>query len=230
MAFVRGDVLGTHVSNLALRSFSSVVVPVDIGLSDNIYLACRYANKEKVELLYTNGNGQAEMFAAGCDSTLRYVVDGILQTRGNPQYLDIPANFDIDMTTKSAALMLMPRGVLPYSNAGNLATGHNSTVAFARQSDVRNGQIRLRVRGVEGGPLDRSLVISVNGEVVTENELSIRSDTNLVFPIGIGNAKDAVEISFTCSWSDSEIRKIETYENPPACFKFLNMTVENVRS
>jgi len=223
MAFARGDILGSHVSNLALRSFSGVIVPIDIGISGNPYLACKFVNRENIDLLYTTGNGKAEMVLSGCKDELRYVVDGTLMTNEEVPFFGIPANVDVDLTTEAAALQHMQRGLIPYTKAGNFATGYRSTIVFSFPSRFVNPSLQLNFLTTIEGPADKSVTVLVNGVAQSRVETIPGQITSLTIPLPSGEAGTGVKIGIDCSWSDEETRKVDPYGYPPACLKLMSM-------
>lgn len=223
MAFSLGDVLGSHVSNLALRSFSGVTVPVEIGLSANTFLACRFINREDIQLLYTTGNGVAEMFGSGCDTELKYVVDGKLIPESTSQFFAFPVNTDIDLTTIPAALQHMQRGVLPHSKAGNLATGYNSRIVFSLPQKLKKSILEFDFMATKEGPLDKKVTITVNGKSETSVVMSPKKLTSVDLLLNSGSAGDLMDVTIDCAWSDEETKLIAPFQNPPPCLKLIRM-------
>ena len=224
-AFVRGDNLGSHVSNLALRTSSSVVTPIEFGLLGNPYLMCRFINRESVSLVYSSDNGAAEMFAAGCNSSVRYVIDGTLHTNPPKEYFGLPADIEVSMTTSGFALQHAKRGVLPFSKSGNLATGYNSTIVFSRPANLRIPKLELSFLAVEDGPQDPSVSISMNGKEVAKAQGNIFKETRVGFSLGEGSEGDPLEISINCAWTDDEIRKVDPFGYAPACLELLSIKI-----
>ena len=224
-AFVRDDNLGSHVSNLALRTSSSVVTPIEFGLLGNPYLMCRFINRESVSLVYSSDNGAAEMFAAGCNSSVRYVIDGTLHTNPPKEYFGLPADIEVSMTTSGFALQHAKRGVLPFSKSGNLATGYNSTIVFSRPANLRIPKLELSFLAVEDGPQDPSVSISINGKEVAKAQGNIFKETRVGFSLGEGSEGDPLEISINCAWTDDEIRKVDPFGYAPACLELLSIKI-----
>jgi hypothetical protein len=223
VAFSANDRLGSHLSNLALRSASNLTMPIGIGLSGNSFLACSFMHKNSASLIYTTGNGKAEMELAGCDRDLKYVVDGKLIPNIESQYFAIPVNADVDLTNSAAALQHMPRGVLPYTKKGNFATGYHSSIVFSYPSRLTQPKLVLNFSGTKAGPLDRSVTVSVDGDVQTTVEASYQQITSVDLRLPKGEAGNRVEIAIDCLWSDEETQKIAPGSYPPACLKLVSM-------
>lgn len=227
MAFASGDVLGSHVSNLALRSSSSVVVPVDIGLSNNVLLICKFANKEKVSFLYTSGNGRAEMMYAGCRSNIRYVVDGELISEVTPQYFGIPIGEVVNLSSIGSALQFMkPGGVLPYSAAGNFGTGYGSKIVFSLPEKLEIPKLQFDFVSTIDGPVDKNLKFSVNGIEILAVTANVGKIQRVDLPLPSGAKGDTMEITIDCSWNETETKAIVPGATPPACLKFLGMRLQ----
>jgi hypothetical protein len=222
-AFVRHDNLGSHVSNLALRSFSGVVTPIEFGILGNPYLMCRFINRESVTLVYSSDNGAAEMFAAGCNSSTRYVIDGTVHTSSPSEYFGVPVNTEVNMKTIEFALQHAQRGFLPFSKSGNLATGYNSTIVLSRPANLQNPKLELSFRAVETGPQDPAVSISLNGKEVAMAQGNIFKNTTASFSLNEGSEGDPIEISINCAWTDDEIKKVDPFGYAAACLKLLAM-------
>jgi hypothetical protein len=223
VAFSANDPLGSHLSNLALRSISNLTMPIEIGLSGNSFLACSFINKNSASLIYTTGNGKAEMEVAGCDNNLQYVVDGKLIPKTESQYFAIPVDTEVDITTSAAALQHMPRGVLPYTKKGNFATGYHSSIVFSYPSKMTSPRLVLNFSGTKVGPVDRTVTVFVNGDLQTTVEASYQRITSVDLVLPTGEAGSRVEIAIDCSWSDEETQKIDVSGPPPACLKLVSM-------
>lgn len=223
VAFSANDRLGSHLSNLALRSASNLTMPIGIGLSGNSFLACSFMNKNSASLIYTTGNGKAEMELAGCDRELKYVVDGKLIPNIESQYFAIPVNADVDLTNLAAALQHMPRGVLPYTKSGNFATGYHSSIVFSYPSRLTQPKLVLNFSGTKAGPLDKTVTVFVNGDEQTTVEASYQRITKVDLELPKGETGSRVEVAIDCSWSDEEIQKIDVSGSPPACLKLVSM-------
>jgi hypothetical protein len=223
VAFSANDRLGSHLSNLALRSTSNLTLPIGIGLSGNSFLACSFMNKNSASLIYTTGNGKAEMELAGCDNNLQYVVDGKLIPMTKSQYFAILANVEVDLTTLAAALQHMPRGVLPYTKKGNFATGYHSSIVFSYPSKLTSPRLVLNFAGTKVGPVDRTVTVFVNGDAQTTIEASYQRINSVDLQLPRGEAGSRVEIAIDCSWSDEETQKIDVSGSPPACLKLVSM-------
>jgi hypothetical protein len=74
-----GDALGTHLANLAIRTRTEVNLPIEMALSGDIEAICEYANRENVLLIYTGSDEATQLRAAGCNQSIIYVENGILE-------------------------------------------------------------------------------------------------------------------------------------------------------
>ena len=222
-AFARGDVLGTHVSNLALRSSSQIQMPWEIGLSNNTYWACRFVNTNQIPLVITTGNGQAELMVSGCNNSVRYIVDGVLRPKIDRTPLPLPLNFVADMGTLSSSLMFLESGVLPHTKSGNWLTGYHSTIVFSIPQKIKNAVLELSVVRSVNGPASRSFTIGANGKMSGEHLIPEKGE--LKIPVFVGtHAKNArIEVTVDCAWSDAEIAKVDPYGYPPACLGLKSM-------
>jgi len=222
MAFTPGDVLGTHVSNLALRSFSGVVVPVELALSNDPIRACEFITNESVSLVYTSGNGNTELLAAGCSSELTYVVDGAIKELENPNYFSVPLDTDLDLDTLPAALQHMPAGILAYSKAGNFMTGIGSKFVFSLPQDLKDGVLRFEYVGVQNGPKDKGATVRINGKVQAEITLSPDLPKVITLRVPDGEKGDPIVVLIDCAWNVEEKNSVAKSEKPRACFKPLS--------
>ena len=223
VAFSRGDQIGTHVANLALHTSSKVKMPLDIGLSNNPYWACRFVNTNQIPLVITAGNGVAELVASGCNSSVQFVTDGVFESTIIKNYLPLPLNFEADLRTSSAALMFFQKGVLPHTEKENWATGYHSTIVFSIPEKVTEAVLELSLVRAASGPVNRSITLGVNGK--TSGSYLIPNKDELMIPVSLGsNAQNAnIEVTIDCAWSDAEISKLDPYEYPPACLGLKSM-------
>lgn len=223
VAFSANDRLGSHLSNLALATTSNLVMPVATGISGNAFLACSFMNKNSASLIYTTGNGKAEMELAGCDDDLQYVVDGELILNTEPQYFSIPVDDDVDLTSLASALQHMPRGVLPYTEKGNFATGYHSRIVFSFPSKLEKPGLVLNFSRTKDGPVDKTVTFFVNGDEQTTIEAASQRITSIDLQLPRGEAGSRVELAIDCSWSDEETKKIAPASYPPACLELVSM-------
>ena len=163
------------------------------------------------------------MVFSGCKDELRYVVDGTLIPTVEVPFFAIPGNVDVDLTTEAAALQHFQRGVIPYTKAGNFATGYRSTIVFSLPSRVVNPSLRLNFLAIREGPTDKSVTVRVNGVAQAPVETIPGQITSLTIPLPSGEAGTGVKIGIDCSWSDEETRKVDPYGYPPACLKLMSM-------
>lgn len=216
VAFSWVDRLGSHLSNLALRSTSSIVMPVETGTSGNTYLACRFINNNEASLVYTTPNGRAELVEAGCDDGLQYMENG--QRIENPvlNYQVLPLSTRQVLARGEPGFVYLVRGFLPPEDWGTWAGGYRSMVAFRSPADLDAPELVIGLRKWDERDYDR-LIIRVNGEVarvVSVGNLEMFETTIDLSPMSRG---EAVEVTFECERSDEEVLADDPVDGPDAC-------------
>lgn len=216
-AFSMIDPLGSHLSTLALRSASSYVLPPDVALSGNPYLACREYVKAGIETIYTAGNGRAELYEGGCPQNVRFVENGVLLPPIETEYFPLFVGVREEFGEGKPGFRFAKRGFVSLENWGAWLGGYQSTLGFEYASTVSSPKLELDLRrnsDVWSGSL---VTLRANDEVIGTVDFRGQSRGSFVVDIPAGQSGSDVALTFTCERSDAEVRQDSPADGPTAC-------------
>lgn len=227
VAFSWVDRLGSHLSNLALRATSDLVMPVETGISGNAFLACAFMNENKATLAYTTPNGRAEMVASGCDPSITYVENGEKQENPSIAYFTLGRGRTEQIAAGKAGFRFLLRGFLPPERWGTWAGGYRSAIGFDVPENVSSPQLELSLRRHPDTPATRELVIAANGEIVSKARVNSTQTEKIIIDLPVSVIGQPVELTLTCIRSDEEIMKDDPVDGPKPCVGVMTMVLRN---
>ncbi len=227
VAFSWVDRLGSHLSNLALRASSDLVMPVETGISGNAFLACTFMNENNATLVYTTPNGRAEMVASGCDPTITYVENGEQQENPSINYFTLDRGRTEQIAEGKAGFRFLLRGFLPPERWGTWAGGYRSAIGFNLPDNVSAPQLELTLRRHPKTPATRELVIAANGQTVQRTRLKSTQTEKLLLELPTSMIGQPVELTLTCIRTDDEIVKDDPVDGPEPCVGVVSMALRN---
>jgi hypothetical protein len=226
-AFSMRDKLGSHMANLALRSASTSVLPPDVAISGNPYLACASASQLGVETIYTTPNGRAEMVESGCSPDLTYVEDGVVVPNPVLKFFGVTKDVEERTAKNQVGFRLLLRGFLPPEVWGVWAGGYRSAVGFAYESNLRDPRMEIRIRSNPKDEVQRVVVVRVNDEEVSRKIVPLAGSSTFEVPLPTGGAGTSVELTFTCERTSEEILADDPADGPEKCFGLETLTLRD---
>ena len=226
VAFSANDRLGSHLSNLALRSTSNLIMPVGIGISGNAYLACAFMNHNSASLVYTTPNGRAEMVMSGCSPDITYIEDGNRVPNPVLNFFAVEVGVVERPAKDQLGFRLLLRGFLPPEEWGTWASGYRSAVGFQLPSDLRNPVLKLDLRPWTDAKDSEEVVFKANGIELGRVGVHVGQNTaaNLVLPrVLIGKQ---VELTLTCERTEEKILLDDPADGPNPCVGLVSLSVE----
>lgn len=227
VAFSWTDRLGSHLSNLALRSTSNLVMPVETGISGNTYLACKFMNANDASLVYTTPNGRAELVASGCNPNISYVENGVLMPNPVLKYFPVFPGIEERTAENQPGFRFLLRGFQPPQPWGTWSGGYNSAIGFTIPSDVTGPILSLRLQPYPKDEVAREVVFAANGEIIGRTTVGFESSQKLDLVLPSSTIGKSVEITMTCVRTDEEIAKDDPVDGPNACFGLRSFTFVN---
>lgn len=227
VAFSWVDKLGSHLSNLALRATSDLVMPVETGISGNAFLACTFMNENKATLVYTTPNGRAEMVASGCDPTITYIENGEQQVNPSIEYFRLDRGKTEQIADGKAGFRFLLRGFLPPERWGTWAGGYRSAIGFDVPTNVSAPQLELTLRRHPDTPTTRDVAIAANGQTLRRARLKSTKAEKLVLELPPSMIGQPVELTLTCARTDDEIVKDDPVDGPEPCVGVVSMALKN---
>lgn len=227
VAFSWVDKLGSHLSNLALRATSDLVMPVETGISGNAFLACTFMNENNATLAYTTPNGRAEMVASGCDPSITYVENGELQTNPSLDYFTLDARRTEQIAEGKAGFRFLLRGFLPPERWGTWAGGYRSAIGFDVSAKVSTPTLVLSLRRHPQTPATRELIIAANGTIVSKAQFGVSREKDIKVALPLSTVGRPVELTLTCTRAENEIVKDDPVDGPEPCIGVKSMVLRN---
>jgi hypothetical protein len=217
VAFSWIDQLGSHVSNLALRASSDVVMPVDVALSNNTFLACRFINENDVNIIYAPQHGRAALVTAGCSPKATYIEEDRILENQDPLYRVVPVGARRFISDDQKGVGHLLHGFLPVENWGVWAGGYQSIFGVGTTDEISGAILRVNFethmvfgRGVE-------VILRVNGEV--SNVFSMPQSGELIVDVELGDTRagQQYEVSIECERTDEQVLKDDPKDGPVPC-------------
>jgi hypothetical protein len=217
VAFSWIDQLGSHVSNLALRATSNLVMPVDVALSNNTFLACRFINENDATVVYTSQHGRAALVTAGCSPKVMYIEEDRILENENPSYRPLSVGVERFISDNQKGVGHLLHGFLPVENWGVWAGGYQSIFGVRTTEEITNAVLRVKLethmvfgKGIE-------VTLRVNGEVSQVLVMPQRGEVEVDLPLGTTSRGDQFEISIECERTDEEVLKDDPSDGPTPC-------------
>ena len=228
-AFSMRDRLGSHMSNLALRSASTSVLPPDVAISGNPYLACSALNKADVRTVYTTPNGGRELLESGCNPEMKFVEDGKVLPQLEADYFGLATSITERPALGQPGFRFLVRGFLPPEKWGVWAGGYRSTFGFSYETDVSSPVLSLQLRSYPKDIEQRIVVIRANNSEVARHRLSFVGTDEVRVSLPYGRAQDQMEITLTCEKTDEEIAADDPIDGPTPCVGLESIRLVDVK-
>jgi hypothetical protein len=145
VAFAWMDPLGSHVSNLALRSTSDLVLPIDVALSNNTFLVCRFINDNNASIVYTAQHGRAALVTAGCSPKVMYIEEDRILENENPSYRPLSVGTERFISDNQKGVGHLLHGFLPVENWGVWAGGYQSIFGVRTTEEIADAVLRVKL-------------------------------------------------------------------------------------
>jgi hypothetical protein len=217
VAFSWVDQLGSHVSNLALRATSNLVMPINVALSNNTYLACRFINENEATVVYTSTHGYSALVNSGCNTSAMYIEEDRIMEKLKPSFSSLTVGNERFVTDGAIGAGHILRGFLPMEDWGVWAGGYQSVFGVRTREATPNAVLRVKFethmvygRGV-------GVTLRVNGEV--SNVFSMPRSGELVVDVALGDteARQQFEVSIECERTDEQVLKDDPFDGPIPC-------------
>jgi hypothetical protein len=217
VAFSWIDQLGSHVSNLALRASSDVVMPVDVALSNNTFLACRFINENDVNIIYAPQHGRAALVTAGCSPKATYIEEDRILENENPLYRPLSVGRERFISDNQKGVGHLLHGFLPVENWGVWAGGYRSIFGMRTTEEITDAvlQVKLETHLVFGKGIE--VTLRVNGEVSQVLVMPQRGEVAVDLLLGTTSRGDQFEISIECTRTDEQVLKDDPSDGPIPC-------------
>jgi hypothetical protein len=217
VAFAWMDPLGSHVSNLALRSTSDLVLPIDVALSNNTFLVCRFINDNNASVVYTAQHGRAALVTAGCSPKVMYIEEDRILENENPSYRPLSVGIERFISDNQKGVGHLLHGFLPVENWGVWAGGYQSIFGVRTTEEIADAVLRVKLethrifgKGIE-------VTLRVNGEVSQVLVMPQRGEAAVDLPLGATSRGDQFEISIECTRTDEQVLKDDPSDGPIPC-------------
>lgn len=224
-AFSMRDKLGSHMANLALRSASTNVLPPDVAISGNPYLACISLVDANVARVYTTPNGRAELVESGCDPAWSYVEDRAVIGPQEIEYFGVRSGVEEKFSEGSLGFRLLLRGFLPPERWGVWAGGYRSALGFDYEETLRNGSVRLVLRSQPDDETMRTVRIGINGREAASATLSLSSWSTIEVPLPDGPPGTPISLTISCDRTTEEVLADDPVDGPTPCAGLVSLKV-----
>jgi hypothetical protein len=225
VAFSVSDRLGSHLSNLALRATSDLVMPVNTGISGNAFLACKFMNENDASLAYSTPNGRAEMVMSGCNPNITYVEDGVRQLNPLLNYFEIAEGEIERPALNQLGFRLLLRGFLPPEKWGTWAGGYRSAIGFIAPQDLQNPSIQIDLRPHPSFTSGREVIFAVNDVEIGRTKIFQSTTQKVKFPLSKSISGKPVELTITCARTEEEILQDDPADGPQPCVGVRNLVL-----
>lgn len=217
VAFSWEDQLGSHLSNLALRATSNLIMPVEVALSDNTFLACRFINENDATVVYSSKHGRSALVESGCKATLLYVENDQIIKIDNSIFPELGVNQVKQMSLGADGVKHLVTGFLDPEVWGSWADGYRSAVIFRASDAAANGQLRMNLATHPVNGRGIGLTIRVNGEVERVISMPQSGEIQIDVELGTVRRRDQFEVTIECARTDEQVLQDESFENPSVC-------------
>jgi hypothetical protein len=217
VAFSWTDQLGSHVSNLALRATTNLVMPVDVALSNNTFLACRFINANEATVIYSRTHGRASLLNSGCKTNAVYVEEDVVMETLRPRFPALSVGNERFVSDGAIGAGHILFGFLPMEDWGVWSGGYQSVFGVRTREATPDAILRVKFethmvygRGV-------GVTLRVNGEV--SNVFSMPRSGELVVDVALGDteARQQFEVSIECERTDEQVLKDDPFDGPIPC-------------
>jgi hypothetical protein len=213
------------MANLALRSASEGVLPPDVAISGNPFLACTSIEALAARTVYTTPNGRAELVESGCSPGIAYVEDGELLPSPTISYFGLRTNVVEKTSSSGQGFRFLLRGFLPPQQWGTWAGGYRSAVGFEYEEVMLAPLLSLRMRSNPDDPDQRTVVIRANHREVGRKQLSFDQIDVIDVPLPSGQVGTRVELTITCERTEQEVLADDPVDGPDACVGLESFTL-----
>ena len=227
VAFSTIDRLGSHLSNLALRATSNVIMPVETGISGNAFLACSFMNDNSASLVYTTPNGRAEMVMSGCNPDITYIEDG--QRIQNPKldYFSVDVDFIERLAKGQLGFRLLLRGFLPPEKWGTWAGGYRSALGFRVPTNLGKPALRVVLRPWIVDKESEEVVIKANNIEIGRVRMTTQQNKSVELSLPDSLIGKEVELTLTCVRTPEKVQKDDPADGPDPCVGLVSLSVVN---
>ena len=221
------DRLGSHLSNLALRSKSQVVMPIETAISGNTYLACQFINENDVSLVYTTPNGRAELVESGCGDSLTYVESGLTIENPKLKYATLPLNSIQFVSLGNSGFQYLVRGFLPPETWGTWAGGYRSLMGLRIPQDLASVElvVGLETHAIYGQ--GQNVKIRINGEAASQVTMPTKGAREAVVRLFDLQQNQSLEIALECERTDEQVLKDDPVDGPIPCVGVTSLQLRN---
>jgi len=217
VAFSWTDQLGSHVSNLALRATTNLVMPINVALSNNTFFACRFINANDATVIYSRTHGRASLLNSGCKTNAVYVEEDVIMEPLRPRFpaLSVGNERFVSNGTMGAGHILY--GFLPMEDWGIWSGGYQSVFGLRTREATPNAVLRVKLETHRVFGKGIGVTLRVNGEV--SNEFSMPRSGELIVDVELGDtqAGQQFEVSIECERTDEQVLKDDPLDGPIPC-------------
>ena len=227
-AFAPNDPQGNFISNLALSIISKNSLDLNIALTGNQYLACRFIATRPVAVVYTTKGGKDYLRDSGCPPDLLYFEEDIrtdTYRRSHP----------VLASGTTSALESTP-GLNEYLSSGfygkerwvRWATGLRSTISFSVDVDETNSNIVFGYLTPDVVTRPLTALFTINGVVTEELLVTSASSGVVMIPITpLIKETGFVDLQIDCDWTDDEIWSLDFAPSIPKCIGIRYLGISN---
>ncbi|CAB4563452.1 unannotated protein [freshwater metagenome] len=227
VAFAWMKPLESHVSNLALRATTELVMPINVALSNNTYFACRFINENEATVVYTSTHGYSALVNSGCNTNAIYIEEDRIMEKLKPSFPSLTVGNERFVTDGAIGAGHILRGFLPMEDWGVWAGGYQSVFGVRTREATPNAVLRVKFETHMVYGRGIGVTLRVNGEV--SNAFSMPRSGELIVDVALGDteARQQFEVSIECERTDEQVLKDDPFDGPIPCVGLKSFVLTN---
>jgi hypothetical protein len=217
VAFSWTDPLGSHVSNLALRATTNLVMPVDVALSNNSFLTCRFINENDATVIYSRTHGRASLVNSGCKTNAVYIEEDVIMETLRPRFPTLTVGSERSVSDGVIGAAHILYGFLPVEDWGVWSGGYQSVFGMRTREAIPNAVLRVKFETHMVYGRGIGVTLRVNGEVSNVFSMPLRGELVVDVALGDAQASQQFEVAIECDRTDEQVLKDDPADGPIPC-------------
>jgi hypothetical protein len=229
VAFAPNDPQGTFISNLALSIISKNSLDLNIALSGNQYLACRFIGSRPISVVYTTKGGKDYLRDSGCPPELLYFEEDIRTDTYRRSHPRLGYGILSALESSPSLSEYLDSGFHGSERWVRWSTGLRSTISFSIDVEQAGSNIVFGYLAPDALPRPIMAVFTVNGVATKKLSVEQLSSGEVLIPITRETQESGVvNLQIDCDWSDEEIQSLNLVASPPKCLgiRYLGISIK----
>jgi hypothetical protein len=228
VAYAPYDPQGTFISNLALSIISKNSLDLNVALSGNQYLACRFIASKSISVVYTTLGGKKYLRDSGCPPELLYYEEDTRTDTYRRSHPRLESGILSALESSPSLSEYLDSGFHGSERWVRWSTGLRSTISFSIDVGQANSNIVFGYLAPDALPRPIMAVFTVNGVATKKLSVEQLSSGEVLIPITKETQESGVvDLQINCDWSDEEIRSLDLVTSPPKCLGIRYLGVAN---